>query len=368
MGRAREALVVVVLYALCCLPWPREIFQHAGGGGMFLAFPRLYPMLALPVFLYAVLNSEFPFRRRILAHRLEAGTFAGAFIVLVLAGSLQALRHQAGMFDHYRRRFATPAGVLLAGEPAVAARDLYLTQMPGGSPDFATVRQRGIWTESVFGAEDEFHPSATCLSPDLWSEAADQDSRVVRVAPSSNLFETKVEALHAEVPTVSRDGEWLAFIRENHGRGELWIKPLAKVARLNPADERKVSSDQIDVWEAAFAPGDQEIVFTAAPRGEAELFSLDRSSMRITPLPLPTPARYPAVSPDGEWLAFSHFEHGEWRLELWSPRTQEIRHIAEGDCNSISPVWSADGKELIYASDCGRGLEMTALEHIAVFP
>ncbi|MGB7642867.1 MAG: hypothetical protein WBL82_16370 [Terriglobales bacterium] len=42
--------------------------------------------------------------------------------------------------------------------------------------------------------------------------------------------------------------------------------------------------------------------------------------------------------------------------------------LTSGDCNSISPAWTADSKRLVYATDCGRGLGLTALVQATVFP
>jgi len=41
--------------------------------------------------------------------------------------------------------------------------------------------------------------------------------------------------------------------------------------------------------------------------------------------------------------------------------------VTVGDCNSISPAWSADSKTLVYATDCGRGLGLTAFAQVTVF-
>jgi Tol biopolymer transport system component len=42
------------------------------------------------------------------------------------------------------------------------------------------------------------------------------------------------------------------------------------------------------------------------------------------------------------------------------------RQLTEGECNSISPAWTPDSKELIYATDCGRGVGLTALARMPV--
>ncbi|HXW13714.1 MAG TPA: hypothetical protein VEN79_04320, partial [Terriglobia bacterium] len=131
---------------------------------------------------------------------------------------------------------------------------------------------------------------------------------------------------------------------------------------------RKIVDDSYDVWEAAFEPGDQQIIFTAAPHGQPVLYSLNLASGGIAPMPIIGPARYPAFSPDGKWLAYSRSERGNWHLYITCLMSSVSRRLTSGECNSISPVWEADSKSLIYATDARRGLNMTALARMTVTP
>jgi hypothetical protein len=47
-------------------------------------------------------------------------------------------------------------------------------------------------------------------------------------------------------------------------------------------------------------------------------------------------------------------------------KSRVTRGLVDGDCNSISPAWEADSRRLIYATDCGRGVEMTTLARVEV--
>jgi Tol biopolymer transport system component len=72
-------------------------------------------------------------------------------------------------------------------------------------------------------------------------------------------------------------------------------------------------------------------------------------------------ARYPAVSPDGRWLAFSELQSGNWHLWLRDLHNGQTGRLTQADCNNVEPNWASDSKTLIYASDCGRALWFTAL-------
>ena len=369
-GRRREAYALALLYGMVCFPWPNWLSRHADGWHMFLASPRVYPLLGLPFFLYGI-DYCYPYvRERLISHRGETWTFGAAFLVLVAMGSVQAFHHERGQFDNYRHRLLTLPDLLLQGEPSPGANGLFFTRMPGGTPAFETWRQSGSRLTSLFAAEDEFHPTSASDLTDVWVESVGLVSNIVRAShlTSADVPISRIEVTDGEEPSVSADGKWLAFIRENHGRGGLWIKELAPNATAPDGMERNVVRDSYDVWEATFDPGGQRIIFTAAPRGRAELFLLDMASGQTSAMAIEGPARYPALSSDGEWLAYSRLEHGTWHVYVRNLKSSSTRRVVEGDCNSISPVWETNAKSLIYATDCGRGLEMTALARIQVSP
>lgn len=79
-------------------------------------------------------------------------------------------------------------------------------------------------------------------------------------------------------------------------------------------------------------------------------------------------ARYPAISPDGRWLAYSRIERGVWNLWLTDLATGATRRIEDVPCNQIQPSWERDGKTLLYGTDCGRSLWFTAVARRSVLP
>ena len=366
-NRPREALILAALYATTCLPWPNGESRPADGWQILLASPRVYPMLALLFFLYGILHSWPAVRERLNAHRGETWVFSGLFLLLATVGALQALHHDQGEFRNYSRRLLNLHGSLLEGEPALSAQGLYFTIMPGSSGSFET--WSGSWErlETLPPAEDEFHPATAPGLSDLWVEMSGRVSNIVRVSPRFPARGplSEVEVKNGEQPSVSPDGAWLAFIRENHGRGGLWIKQLAKSGGTPGGEEQEVVKDSYDVWEGAFEPGDRHIIFAAAMTGQPELYSLDLRSSEISKMPIAGPARYPAFSPDGQWLAYSRCERGSWHLFVMRQGSTASRRITDGECNSVSPVWEPDSKSVIYATDGRRGLGMTALARVS---
>jgi WD40-like Beta Propeller Repeat len=174
-----------------------------------------------------------------------------------------------------------------------------------------------------------------------------------------------VEAEEAEEPVVSADGELLAFTREVKGRNSLWIRPLQGDEKTKAASERQIVGAEYDVRDASFAP-DHRLVFSARRQGRFRLHVVEQSG-KIEEMSNPIcSARYPAISPDGEWMAFSCEQGGSWQLHSMNRRTGEDVQLTSAECNSITPAWTLDSKRLVYATDCGRGLGLTALAEVRV--
>jgi Tol biopolymer transport system component len=114
----------------------------------------------------------------------------------------------------------------------------------------------------------------------------------------------------------------------------------------------------------SFGVNDSLIFAAAEDHHPLELFSVDLTGQfhRL----LLGEARYPAVSPDAHWLAYSRLSRGYWNLWLADLQGGGSRRITDEPCNDISPAWGADSHELIFASDCGRALWLTALRHQSV--
>jgi Tol biopolymer transport system component len=79
-------------------------------------------------------------------------------------------------------------------------------------------------------------------------------------------------------------------------------------------------------------------------------------------------SRYPALSLDGRWLAYSHLDHGVWNLWLRDESSGLTHRIADVPCNEIQPSWESDSKTLLYGTDCGRSVWFTAIARRKVLP
>jgi len=87
------------------------------------------------------------------------------------------------------------------------------------------------------------------------------------------------------------------------------------------------------------------------PEQGCSLWKLDMTTGRATPFRRARASeRYPAISPDGRWLAYSSNESGreEVYLEAFPAGGKRVQASSDG---GREPVWAADGRRLFYRAD-----------------
>jgi hypothetical protein len=373
-GRTKQCLSFVAIYGAICFPFYRFPFyrfvpESPAGWRILLGFPRLYALLAFWIVFLWILRggpSDRP-RPRDLRERVSYGLAFGA---LLIAGGISNLRHFERQFASYPARVEPKNETLVATAPTIAGEDIFFDRMgsQGSVIDRTTV---GLQVQTPHGA-DLFHPTVTDSSPDGWFELSSSSSKIVRFprdAVALSVTTLPVEVDEAEQPVISRDGRWLAFLREQRGRGELNLLDRRDLlsGRSSVAKEHEVAGAPHDVLDVGFFPDDR-IVLAAFQDRRSRLYAGDGVSERFVEIETAEPVRYPAVSPDGLWIVYSQEDRGQWQLWRMALLSGDRSRLTDADCNSIQPAWLPDSKTLVYATDCGRGLGHTALSKIRAVP
>jgi len=313
-----------------------------------LQMPRLYTILLLCVISYVFLA-----RRREAARDRRAVMLWACALSLVLAFNIvSGLRHQHGLYEGYRYRIPLPGEVLMASLPAAQGDSIHFIAMWGDGYRSA-VATAGVTQFSPASDDDDLALTASHLH--LWLERTGTQSNIVSVPDGQSILQ------HAESPAASPDGRWLAFLREDHGRARIWLHNLSQTTQ----PDKPLTPPQMNAFEMSFLP-DGDLIFSAESGDQPGLFTTDQQGS-VRPLNL-AGARYPAVSPDGHWLAYSRLQHGSWNLWLRNLDTGHAQRLTHAACNDIEPAWTADSKSLLYASDCGRALWFTAILERRIFP
>lgn len=157
------------------------------------------------------------------------------------------------------------------------------------------------------------------------------------------------------LPAYSPDGRELAFHRIESGVRDIFVMPAdgGPPVRVttNPDDDRQprwTPDGKSLVYECTVAGGPQICLVTRGPAGWGPPKRLSRDG-----------ARFPSPSPDGRWIAYrSASRLGPLRtgpVVVMPSAGGEPREVAEaaGAAGVEMPLWTADGRSLVYSTFAG---------------
>ena len=176
-------------------------------------------------------------------------------------------------------------------------------------------------------------------------------------------YEYPIVQSFTTAPVMGRDvafapnGDQVAlFVKKERGRNLLILNPLTgSIIRSIPMQiEQQLSP--------SYSPDGRKIAFSGILGNQSDIFLYDLESGGITNI---TSDRFfdgaPVFSPDGKWLVYSSV--GEqyakiYRLNLNNPK--ERFQLTSGEWNDIDAYFSPDGKRIFFASDKQTGRNVGA--------
>ena len=322
---------------------------NEGGQGWsaLLAVPRLYALILFCVFTYALLIRPEPRKNS----KLNRPAWAVALSIVVVSSIAFNLRNQRGLYADYQWRIPAPNDIYMAVQPSAQEDNVLFIAMLGDGYHSALNHFGAVQFSSTSPAD---YLAVTAANDIRWLEETGHQSTVI------STLEGWRDIQQAESPVASFDGKRLAFLREDHGRTRIWIHPLSQSGNA----DRPLTPTELNVLEMSFLPNG-ELLFAASSGSRTGLFAVDLAG-GIRSLGIDE-ARYPSVSPDGHWLAYSELQGGNWNLWLRNLDNGQSQRLTHAPCNNIQPAWTADSQTLLYASDCGRALWFTALCRRSIF-
>jgi hypothetical protein len=323
------------------------------GPKILLYIPRLPLTLALLLGIYLLLwrdqraeDSSWDW-----THYAWTAAMAAALIFSVHS----SLHIERDMRQEYAYRLPLRTQALLTANPGSQGTEArYVAFTPSG--------YHLVWQDQdalSLGHSEDDDLSYNGNSADIWVERG--------LSPHSaivNLREpARIVVDDAREPMLSADGQNLAFVRDHAGRGQLMVR---RGFRSEAAVEVPLTLLSRNVYEASFL-SEKEYAYSAVEEGRPPQIYLTDEMHANALLPLGE-SRYPALSADGRWMAYSHWENGAWNLWVRDQRTGSTRRLADVPCNQIQPSWEEGSKTLVYASDCGRSLWLTAVARRPAVP
>lgn len=356
-GEYRVAGLAVALYGLISI----VDLAFASHGALFA---RLWLALVLwAVFLFCL----WPDREQRKLVRADSLRTVSLCVFVGVGFSTSAYgyyRHFAYLGRETAYRVSEPAAAYLAsGLRPTASGFVFTAMLPGGYRVFdQTGRDVWISSKQPMPVDELSFASAPNTHAQLLELADSAGSRIVTISNGSSARgpeNTRLLFSDAESPAISADGKYVAFIREIEGRGTLWIATLDRDLNKVESGPRRIVEQPYDVRDVTFASSGW-MMFAAKVGGRISIFNMVPGEKPRLFLSLDEDVDSPAISPDERFVAFRKLVRSRWQLAYIDVATGRERMLTSGDCNSYSPAWIGPLK-IAYATDCGRGLGLSAL-------
>ncbi|HIG57309.1 MAG TPA: hypothetical protein EYQ18_25605 [Candidatus Handelsmanbacteria bacterium] len=178
---------------------------------------------------------------------------------------------------------------------------------------------------------------------------------VAATAPETPRIKQLTHGLRARYPTYSPDGEWIAFVKNKGTNNNLGMM------RADGSDLRYLTDfqDGAQVYTPRFSPDGKRLVFSISRQGQRDIAMVDLVGVAVQAGNRVTAAE-PKASVVQEGLA------SEWTEVLAAEKVSLLGSSFKGVIatpgTDRDPVWSADGKQVVFTSDYSGIFNVYALD------
>ena len=341
-GEKSKALILWLLYVAACAPVPGRISN-------WFPLSRLLATTGL----YVVLLHTAGAGRWVRSGRrwLAAGLISVAVLTIY---TLHTLRNRA---EDFSWRLPSPPSAYRSANPVATPDGVVFTEMQPRR--YGAVLFQGGAFRDMDMSGDALSVAGAGTIPVLYSELTGYQSFITRL-PIERPGSALESLTQGQDPALSPNGKWLAFIREEPGGSAAWL--LATDSKNSPLMVLPSAYRALEVSVTS----DGDVIAAAGPVSDPHLFLVRHGTGEVVGLSeFPHPARYPSVSPDGKRLAFSRRDDGSWHLVVRELATGYQQQLTHASCNAISPSWE-NTQTLLYATDCGRGVGLSAIARVVL--
>jgi hypothetical protein len=359
--RWKAALVYMFLYFFGC----NIRAVHLDSPAVSLFTPAFYLTLwcgvGLIVFYHVLLKPSVTKSRPVRFYRTPAFMAGAVVVCLWIAGQQSAWSHLKTIQTARPALLNARDGAYLRISPMDSDGGLLYVAM---LRDGYRVRNAETPLADVYPepdpAADQLSFASRSTNNELWIESASENGSRLTHVISGKSAQT-CEIANAEHPVLSSDETHLAFVREDRGRGSLWI--------VAPRDcetaPEKITSPAFDVRAAAAGP-EGSFVISAVHQGRERIYEVSPGAEPRLLAESDGPLSSPALSPAGRLLVVRERVSYRWQLASLDLSSHVWKQLTYGDCNAYTPSWEGNSSTLLYATDCMRGMGLTALASLNI--
>ncbi|MDD3386092.1 MAG: protease, partial [Bacteroidales bacterium] len=156
---------------------------------------------------------------------------------------------------------------------------------------------------------------------------------------------TRTSDVHEQGASWSPDGKWIAFISDLSGEFEIYIQDPK--AETTPKSLTKKNDTYL--FGLDWAPNSKSILFSDK-RNKLWMVDVESEKKTLVAESDLGPIRQYTWSPDSKWIAFVKPEEGSSIIRLYSAESKKVYEVTDSWYNSGNPVFSRDGKYLVFVS------------------
>lgn len=146
----------------------------------------------------------------------------------------------------------------------------------------------------------------------------------------------------------------IAFVSEHNGSRELYVMDY------DGYGPRQVTADGFLNLMPRWSLDRRYLIFTSYRERTKQYIDMVElaTGRRWTLVALPGLNITPALSPDGNALAFATSQDGNSEIYKMDTNTKSLQRLTFHAAGDLSPSWSPNGRELVFASDRGGGPQL----------